>query len=120
MSDGCRPAFSIGGERGRRQRPGREPVGLAALHPDVVLAAGDRLGRRRALRAAGRQPDHVGALRLGRHLDAEPAARLVRRRQHDRAGAVAEQDAGVPVGVVEEAGQQLRADDEDVLRHPGS
>ena len=118
MSAGCRPARWIAVERGRRERPRREPVRLLALHPDVVLAARDRLGRRRALRPARRQPDHVRALRLGRQLDAEPAARLVRRRQHDRAGPVAEQDAGVPVGVVEEAGQQLRADDQDVLRQP--
>ena len=69
-----------GGERGGGERPGREPVGLLALHPDVVLAAGDRLGRRRALGAAGRQPDHVGALRLGRQLDAHRRRRLVRRR----------------------------------------
>ena len=106
-----------GRQRGRRQRPGREPVGLLALHPDEVLAAGDGLGRRRALGPAGRQPDHVRALRLGRHLDAEAAAGLVRGGQHDRAGPVAEQDAGVPVGVVEEPGQQLGADDQDVPGH---
>src|SRR4051812_36096631 len=51
-------------ERRRGEGSGREAVRLATLHPDEVLAAGDRLRRRRALRAAGGQPDHVGALRL--------------------------------------------------------
>ena len=118
MSDGLQAGLLDRRQRGRGQRPRGEPVGLLALHPDVVLAAGDGLGRGRALRATGRQPDHVGALRLGRHLDAESAAGLVGRRQDDRPGPVAEQDAGVAVGVVEEAGEQLGTDDQDVLRHP--
>ena len=105
-------------ERGRGEGPGGEAIGLAPLHPDEMLAAPDGLRRRRALCATGRQPDHVGTLRLGGELDAEPAAGLGRRRQDDRAGPVAEQDAGVPVGVVEEPGEQLGADHEDVAGHP--
>ena len=46
------------------------------------------------------------------------AAGLVGRRQDDGARAVAEQDAGAPVGVVEEPGQQLRPDHEHVLGQP--
>ena len=38
--------------------------------------------------------------------------------QHDRPGAIAEEDARAAVGEVEEPGQRLRPDDEDVLRHP--
>ena len=113
------PALPDSGEGRGCEGPRREPVGLLALHPDLVLAAGDRLGRRRALRPAGGQPDHVGALGLGRELDAHRRHGLVGRGQHDRSRAVAEQDAGAPVGVVEEPGQQLRADDERVLREPG-
>ena len=86
-SAGCEAGPPDRFERGRRHRLRREPVGLVALHPDVVLAAGDRLGRRRRLRAAGRQPDHVGALRLGRHLDAERAARLLATRDSTTAPA---------------------------------
>ena len=70
MSDGLQAGPLDRRQRRRGERPGREPVGLLALHPDVVLAAGEGLGRRRALRAARRQPDHVRALRLGRHLQA--------------------------------------------------
>ena len=103
---------------GRCQRAGRESVGLLALHPDVVLAAGDRLGRGWTFRPAGRQPDHVGTLRLGRQLDPKRATRLVRCREDDRACAIAEQDAGVPVAVIEEAGEQLRPDDQHVPGHP--
>ena len=43
-------------------------------------------------------------------------ARLVRRRQHDRAGAVAEQHAGAAVGPVDEARQAFDADHERALR----
>jgi len=103
-------------ERRRRERPRREPVGLLAFHPNVVLAAGHGLGRWRALRAAGRQPDHVGTLRLGRELDAEASTRLFRSRQDDGAGPVAEEDARRPIRVVEEAREELRADHKDVLR----
>ena len=113
------PGLLDGGQRGRGERPGGEPIRLLALHPDVVLATGDRLCGRRALRATGGQPDHVGALWFGRHLDAEPATRLIRRRQDHRAGSVTEQDAGVAIRVVQEPGQQFRPDDQDVSCHPG-
>ena len=71
ISSGCQPGLADRRQGRRRQRLGREAVGLLALHADVVLAARDRLGRGRALRAAGRQPDHVGAVGVGRQLDAE-------------------------------------------------
>ena len=47
------------------------------------------------------------------------ACRLVRAGQHHGPGPVAEQDAGAAVRVVQEPGQQLRADDQRVLRHAG-
>src|SRR5207244_11350474 len=99
--------------------PRGDPVAPLASHPDVVLATGDRLGRRRALRAAGRAPDHVGATRLGGHLDTQRTAWLLAGRQDDSTRAVAEQDAGAAIAVVEEPGEQLGPDDEDVLRKPG-
>ena len=39
--------------------------------------------------------------------------------EEDRAGAVAEDDAGGAVGVVDDAGHDVRADDENVLLHAG-
>ncbi len=44
---------------------------------------------------------------------------FVRRRQDDGARTIAEQDACAAVGVVEEPGQQLCADDQDVTGHAG-
>ena len=96
-------------------RTGRSPCppsGCSARRARWSPADGGRCG------PAGRHPDHVRARRLGRELEAERAAGLVRRRQHDRARAVAEEDAGVAVGVVEEPGQRLRPDHEHVLGHP--
>ena len=46
-------------------------------------------------------------------------ARLVAGGEHDGPGPVAEQDAGGSVGVVQEAGQELRADDQRVPGHAG-
>ena len=82
ISSGRSPAFSIAVERRRRERLGREAVGLLPLHPDVVLAAGDGLRRRGALGAAGREPDHVGAFGRGRQLEAVRPGRFVAAGDH--------------------------------------
>src|SRR3989442_1389317 len=84
----------------------------------AVHSIGTAPPRYPAPRATSREPDHVRAAWLGRHLDAQCAAAFVARREDHGSGAVAEQDAGAAIRVVEEAGEQLRPDDEDVLREP--
>jgi len=113
------PRLRDRGERRRGERLGREAVGLLPLHPDEVLAAADRRRRGRALRPARREPDHVGAGWLGRHLDPMRHGRLLGDRDHDRTRPVAEEDARAAIGVIEEAGEELGADDEHVARHAG-
>ena len=105
-------------ERCRGKGARGEAIGLLALHAHKVLATSDGLGRWRPLGAAGRQPDHVGAFGLGRHLDAQSPAGGVRRAQHNGTSAVPEEDAGVAVRVIEEAGKRLRPDDQDIASHP--
>ncbi len=66
---------------------------------------------------AARQPDEVGARRFGRHLDAERSAGLIRGGEHDRPGAVAEEDARGSVGEVGVAAEGFGADHEHVPGH---
>ena len=81
--------------------------------------SGKELGRLRDERAPAGDVEVLvpGAVRAedGR----EEAARLVGRLQDDRAGAVAEEDAGRAVGVVDEAGQGVDADDHDPVVQAG-
>ena len=49
----------------------------------------------------------------------EQPALLIGRFQHDGAGAVAEEDAGGAVGVVDEAGEGVDADHQHALVEPG-
>ena len=82
-----------------------------------MLAAPSRLEAGGAARATQGQSDHVRAIRVGGHLEAGQAtALLLRCREDDRAGAVAEEDAGATIGEIDEACQQLGAEAERVSR----
>ncbi len=60
----------------------------------------------------------VGTVGVGRHLEAsQTTTLLIRGRQDDGTRAIAEEDAGAPIGEVDEPRQELGADDEHVTSH---
>jgi hypothetical protein len=67
------------------------------------------------VRAAARHADEVEVVAVRLHDRPEDAVVAARLLQHDRAGAVAEQHARVAVRPVDDAGEDLAADDEHVV-----
>ena len=111
-------AFRQNGLRRCHEHACGELEHLAAVHHDVVRTVGHRLGRRRLPRAAGGQRQVGSARTVGAELEAEEAA-LGHTLHHNRAGAVAEEDAGRAVAPVHEFREHVAADDERLLRQPG-
>ena len=99
------------------QLPGRVLVDLLARHVHEVTSLGHGLGRGRAGRSAGREDDPLRAAAVAVHVEAHEAAGRIGGGHDHGARAVAEQDARVAVGVVEEPAQQLDADHEHVAVH---
>ena len=106
----------------------RELEHLLTVHPDVAERAARRRRvtalRRRFGLAARVRPRFVRELRgevmvprpVGVHVEPQEAAvgRVRRRRQHHGAAPVSEEDARPAVAPVDVAGEDVRADDEDV------
>jgi hypothetical protein len=82
---------------------------LVALHAQV---AGLAVGGDAAVNVEQVLLGPVGAQRKAQQAPVGDGAFALPRLQHDRAGAVAEQDAGAAVGPVHQPGHGLRADDE--------
>ena len=87
----------------------RELEDLAAVHLHELV------GVLEVARAAARQPEVLAAAAVRAELEAEEAA-LVDRLDHDRAGAVAEEDERRAVVPVEDLREHVAADDERALR----
>ena len=111
------PDFSSSSRHARGHLGHRALEHLAAVrHAHHVVVRGDRLGRRRRSRAAGRHPEDLGRAAVGAEHRALDAGGIGR--PHDRgARAVAEQDARAAVGEVEDAAEDLGADQQDRVGH---
>ena len=108
-------------QRGRgRLRHALHRVGedLLAAHREVVVG---RVARRRLLGAAGPDGDDVGQGAVAAELHPADRAGLggVPGAQDHRAGPVAEQDTGGPVGRVDDGAERLGPDHQGLLGGPG-
>ncbi len=112
-------ARQAGAARSPRSSHGKLEDRLPVLL-DVVQSRVDGLMRRRQPAAAGRHAQRraAGAVDDVREVDDRGLARR-RRREHDRAGAVAKQNARRAIRVVDDARHHVRADDERMLDRAG-
>src|SRR5207302_6226146 len=86
---------------------------LVAAHAHGVGFAGDGVGTGGDSAAAGFDDEHAFDVAAAAQGDAEDAGALGGRFEDDRAGAVAEQDAGAAVFPVDETRQGLAGDKQD-------
>ena len=103
------PALLQHGLCGRHENARRELEHLAPVHLHQPVRILEAAG------AAARQPEVLAAGAVGAELEGEEAC-LLRRLEHDRAGAVSEQDDRRAVGPVEDAGKHVAADHERAPR----
>ncbi len=102
--------------RGRQPRVGEDLLGKVDHRPDGGLE--NLVSLHRHAGSARGDPEHLGAFAVG----GEPETRgrdVFRARKDHRAGSVAEEDAGFPVGIIGDFRQHVRADDEEVIRLAG-
>src|SRR5690606_16511328 len=96
-------------------RARRELEDLRALHLEEVVASLDRLVRRGRATASPWDMDEIGADAVASEVVVEDARLLaLGAREHDRARAITEEDAGLAVLPIDESRERLGPDDEHV------
>jgi hypothetical protein len=104
-----------------RQDPHREFVDFAPVHRDLVQVFCEHLLGLRMQAAATPDRQDVGQCAVGMKMRRQETASLVRcRSEHEGSCRITEQDASVAVGPIDEAAQELGADDEHALGRPGA
>ena len=94
--------------------PHRQLENLVPLHLDEDLPTVQELLRRRIAVSRTRLVEQFPVAAVAIDVRGEDAGGALFSGQHDSAGAIAEEAAGIPVGPVHDTGKDLHPDDEDV------
>jgi hypothetical protein len=101
--------------RGGSHHPGRKTEDLPPVHLDTVKFSPDGFEAGGDPASAGGHAEQISSGTVGAHHAREHSARLLAGLEQERAGAVAEEDAGGAVVPVDDSGEGLRADHQSVV-----